>query len=105
MSTKVDLLKNENYQFSANFGLQTGFNFHVKYNKFSQKWILDMYDSEQNPIFYGQTLIQGIDLLKPWRNKAVPSGILILYDNATSGTIRDITYENVTDFSLYYIEG
>lgn len=77
----------------------------IYWNSVSEVWLLDMLTGNDEAIFYGQTLIQNIDLLKPWRNLSTPRGVLMIHDRGDkSGFVRTITYDNIEDFVIYYTE-
>ena len=65
-------------------------------------WYMDLYDSDNAPLVIGIRLTTGLDLLFPYRYKAVPPGILFINDHV--GQRQDPTLDAFDDqeVALYY---
>lgn len=71
-------------------------------NKADGCWYMDLYDADENPLLFGIRLTTGLDLLFPYRYKAVPAGILFINDHL--GERQDPTLDSFQDeeVALYY---
>lgn len=104
MASKIDLQQNVDYRVTMSMGSYGNYRIRIRWNDYSSLWVIDMTNEQDEPILYGQPLILREDLFRQWKNLGVPRGTLFLLDNASSSTNKILSYDNVTDYSIVFVE-
>lgn len=73
-------------------------------NKRANGWHFDLLDSQREPLLRGAALVAGIDLLHPYRYRAVPRGKLFVQSLETPPVDPDLTAFLEGRSGLYYQE-
>ncbi len=65
-------------------------------------WYMDLFDTDDAAVLLGIRLMTGLDLLFPYRYRAVPAGVLFIND--LTGPRQDPTLDSFRDedVALYY---
>jgi hypothetical protein len=71
-------------------------------NKRANGWHFDLLDSTRAPLLRGAALVAGIDLLHPYRYRAVPRGKLFVQSHTHPAQDPDLTAFVERRCSLYY---
>lgn len=81
-----------------------GVTFHlvIYSNKRAAGWHFDLLDSSRVPLLRGAALVAGIDLLHPYRYRAVPQGKLFVHSHVNPPQDPDLTAFVERRASLYY---
>ena len=62
------------------------YRFDFRYNKRDDSWYMSLFDANDDPLVLGIALALGLDLLFPYRYKAVPPGPLFVEDLSRTDT-------------------
>lgn len=56
------------------------FELSFRYNLRMTRWIMDILDSEENPIVIGIPLLTNVDLFKRYKDERLPQGTMLLFE-------------------------
>lgn len=77
--------------------------FYLRYNNRAEKWVISMYDSNEDPIFQGLYLVLGYDYFNSFYDSRLPSGNLVLVNIESAN--EEPTRDNLgTNCKLLYYE-
>lgn len=104
MLYSIKLKQLDKYNMTVNLGDSGSIILNIRWNETANKWVMGMSTTNGTQLFCGQSLIQSVDLLACWRNLIPLRGSLYLVDSIRSSTKRSMDYDNITEFSLNYLE-
>jgi len=78
------------------------YHFEIYSNKRANGWHFDLFDSTRAPLLRGAALVGGVDLLHPYRYRAVPPGKLFVQSSDQPATDPDLTAFVEGRAVLYY---
>lgn len=56
------------------------YNFEFKYNARRKRWLMDIYDSERNPILLGTAMLTNVDIASRFKSESLPPGVFMVFD-------------------------
>lgn len=90
------------YNFQINLE-GTVFTLHFRYNSRSERWFMDINDTDDEQIVVGIPLLYGLPLVDRYKDERLPLGRFIIVDE--TGEERNPTRDGFgTDFKLLYQE-
>lgn len=90
------------YKFRINLS-GTTYTLHFRFNSRSQRWIMDVNDSSDNPIVQGIPVLINRDLFGQYDTLPLPDGVMFAVDNTGNDT-QPTQYSFGLDHTLYYID-